>query len=112
VTWDWSRLLARSAQGRRAIFDERFMGRWDELVADVGGLGIIDFTEVEAMQILTVFASNWEYLAQDPDDPDSRYHLVVFDVTATTDRVGVAFIGRALRPDQLIITHPVIVRRF
>ena len=30
------------------------MGRWDELVADVQGPGIFDFTEIEAMQILTV----------------------------------------------------------
>ena len=111
MSWDWSQLLARSADGRRAIYDERFMGRWDGLVASVGGLGIFDFTEHEAMQLLTVFATQWDHLPQEADDPDFRYHLVVFDVTATTDRVAIRFAARALRPDQIVVTHPRIVRR-
>ena len=110
-SWDWSRLLVRSADDRRAIYDERFIGRWDDLVASVGGLGIFDFTEYEAMQLLTMFATQWDRLPQQADDPDSRYQLVVFDVTATTDRVTVRFTAQAPRPDQIVVTHPKIVGR-
>ena len=97
--------------GRQAIYDERFIGRWDDLVASVGGLGIFDFTEHEAMQLLTVFATRWDRLPQQADNPDFRYQLVVFDVTATTDRVVVRFAARALRSDQVVVTDPRIVRR-
>jgi hypothetical protein len=112
VTWDWSRLLARSAEGRQAIFDERFLGRWDDLMATVDGIGIFDFTEHEASQLLTVFAVNWEHLPQTRADPEARYHLVVFNVAGNTDHVAVSFVARPLRPDQIVVTHPLIVRRF
>ncbi len=112
MTWDWSKLLARSADGRQAIYDERFLGRWDDLVATLGGLGTFDFTEHEASQLLTVFAVNWNYLPQSRTDPEVRYHLAVFTITGTTDHIAVSFVARALRPDQIVVTHPLIVRRF
>lgn len=61
TTWNWSRLLARSSDGRQAIYDERF---------------------------------------------------VVFDLVGASDHLAVACLGRALRPDQIVVTHPLTVRRF
>jgi len=109
--WDWSRLLAQSAEGRQAIYDERFNGRWTELLDTIGGHDRIEFTQHEASQLLTVFAVNWDHLPQSRVDPDARYHLVVFSLTATTDHIAISFVARALRPDQIVITHPLIIRR-
>lgn len=105
---DWSRLLAGSATGRRAIYDERFPSRWDELEAD---LGAIDFTEHEAGQLLTVFASHWEYLPVAADRDDVRYHVVVVRLLDSADQIGVALFARALRDDQLVVAYPLLVRR-
>jgi hypothetical protein len=55
VAFDWTRLIAGSALGRRAIYSEQFPGRWLELEADLGGPGALDFTEHDASQLLTVF---------------------------------------------------------
>lgn len=110
--WNWSRLLARSADGRQAIYDERFLGRWNDLLAGLAEQGSVEFTEQEATQLLTVFAVNWEVLHPIPADPTARYHLVVFDLLGTANHVGIAFVAEALRFDQIVVTHPLLIRRF
>ena len=55
------------------------------------------------MQLLTVFATHWDHLPQEANDPDFRYHLVVFHVAGTTDRVAIRFAARALRADQIVV---------
>jgi len=112
TAWNWSRLLARSSGGRQAIYDERFLGRWHELLAALGDESRVEFTEHEATQLLTVFAVNWEYLPQSRVDPDSRYHLVVFDLIGSSDHLAVALVARTLRPDQIVVTHPLVAQRF
>jgi hypothetical protein len=87
---------------------ERFSGRWDELEADVG---ILDFTEHEAGQLLTVFATHWDHLPTAADRDDVRYHLVVLTIAGTDENVAVAVYARALRPDRLVVAYPVLVRR-
>lgn len=109
MAFGWARLVAGSATGRRAIYGERFPARWDELEA-VSGL--LDFTEHEAGQLLTVFAAHWDHLPPAAGQDNIRYHLVVLDVAGTTEQVAVAFYGRALRLEQIVVAYPVIVRRF
>ncbi len=111
TAWDWSKLLARSADGRQAIYDERFLGRWHDLLTTLGRPDQVEFTEHEATQLLTVFAVNWEYLSPTRTDPEARYHLAVFDLADSTDHIAIAFVARALRPDQIVVTHPLIIRR-
>jgi hypothetical protein len=36
---------------------------------------------------------------------------VVSDLTGTTDHIAFSFVARALRPDQIVITHPLVIRR-
>ncbi len=108
VTLEWAGLVAGSATGRRAIYGERFPARWDELEAAVG---IIDFTEHEAGQLLTVFATHWDHLPIAADRDDIRYHLVVLALAATSVKVAIAFHARALRPDRVVVAYPVLVRQ-
>ena len=105
---EWARLVAGSATGRRAIYGERFPGRWDELEAEVG---ILDFTEHEAGQLLTVFATHWDHLPAAADRDDVRYHLVILTNAGSDEYVAVAIYARALRPDRVVVAYPVLVRR-
>ncbi|MDH3730048.1 MAG: hypothetical protein OES13_02815 [Acidimicrobiia bacterium] len=105
---EWARLVAGSATGRRAIYGERFPARWDELEAT---LGVLDFTEHEAGQLLTVFAAHWDHLPAAADQNDIRYHLVVLTLATTNESVAVAFYARALRPDRIVVAYPLLVRR-
>ncbi|MGF1600306.1 MAG: hypothetical protein ACFCVK_25975 [Acidimicrobiales bacterium] len=105
---DWSRLVAGSATGRRAIYGERFPARWDELEAATGE---IDFTEHGAAQLLTVFATHWDHLPLADDRNDIRFHLVVLALAETNDEAAIAFYARALRADRLVVAYPLVVLR-
>ena len=97
MPFDWARLIAGSASGRRAIYGEQFPARWAELEVDQGGVGIIEFTEHEASQLLTVFATHWEHLPASDQTDQIRYHLVMLEAPARSSQVAVAFFARALR---------------
>ena len=105
---EWAGLVVGSASGRRAIYGERFPARWDELEADVG---LLDFTEHEAGQLLAVFATHWDHLPTAADRDDVRYHLVVLTIAGSDENVAVAVYARALSPDRVVVAYPVLVRR-
>ncbi len=110
MAFDWTRLVAGSAEGRRAIYSEQFPGRWANVETDLGGPGALDLTEHEASQLLTVFATHWEYLPPTEQADEIRYHLVVLDAPIRSARVAVAFIARQLRPGQIVVACPTLVR--
>ena len=110
MSFAWTRLVAGSAEGRRAIYSEQFPGRWADLETDLGGPGALDFTEHEASQLLTVFATHWEHLPPTEQTDEIRYHLVVLDAPIRSAHVAVAFVARRLRPDQIVVAYPTLVR--
>ncbi|MEZ5410007.1 MAG: hypothetical protein R2761_18405 [Acidimicrobiales bacterium] len=110
MAFDWTGLIAGSAEGRRAIYSEQFPGRWADLKADLGGPGALDFTEHEASQLLTVFATHWEHLPPTEHTDEICYHLVVLQVPIPSAHVAVAFVARQLRPDQIVVAYPTPVR--
>jgi hypothetical protein len=105
---EWAALVVGSASGRRAIYGERFPARWDELEA---GIGLLDFTEHEAGQLLAVFATHWDHLPIAADRDDVRYHLVVLTIAGSDENVAVAVYARALSPDRVVVAYPALVRR-
>lgn len=70
---------------------------------DLGGPGSLDFTEHEASQLLTVFATHWEHLPPTEQTDEIRYHLVVLDAPIRSAHVAVAFVARQLRSDQILV---------
>lgn len=109
MVFDWTRLIAGSAEGRRAIYSEQFPGRWADLEVDLGGPGAVDFTEHEASQ-LTVFATHWEHLPPTEQSDEIRYHLVVLETPIRSAHAAVAFVARQLRSDQIVAAYPTLVR--
>ncbi|MDH3731140.1 MAG: hypothetical protein OES13_08465 [Acidimicrobiia bacterium] len=63
------------------------------------------------MAALTVFANHRDHLPTVADRDDVRYHLVVLSLARMNEKAAIAFYGRSLRPDRLVVAYPVIVRR-
>lgn len=93
MAFDWTRLVAGSAEGRRVIYSEQFPGRWADPKADLGGPGALDFTEHRSSQLLTVFATHWEHLPPTEQTDKIRYHLVVVHAPICSAHVAVAFVA-------------------
>ncbi|MDH5290242.1 MAG: hypothetical protein OEY41_09600 [Acidimicrobiia bacterium] len=53
---------------------------------------------------------HWEHLPAIEQTEEIRYHLVVLDAPARSAHVAVAFVARQLRPDQIVVAYPTLVR--